>query len=95
MDLEKDIKLLSNTEPIYTLGIISKLSDISVYSIRQYIDKQLIIPFRTNSGRHLFSNIDLLRLKCVHKNLTENVNGSFVDNKKEFNKEIIKPSFLK
>lgn len=30
----------------------------------------------------------------LHKKLTENVNGVFVDSKKEFNKQIIKPKFL-
>jgi superfamily II DNA or RNA helicase len=30
----------------------------------------------------------------LHKKLTENVNRSFTDNKKEFSKEIIKPSFI-
>jgi hypothetical protein len=30
----------------------------------------------------------------LHKHLTENVNRSFVNNAKEFNKSIIKPSFL-
>jgi len=31
----------------------------------------------------------------LHRNLTANVNGTFNDTKKEFNKTIIKPSFLK
>lgn len=30
----------------------------------------------------------------LHKNLTENVNGSFINKVKEFNKPILKPSFL-
>jgi superfamily II DNA/RNA helicase len=30
----------------------------------------------------------------LHKNLTANVNSSFVNNKKEFNKELIKPKFI-
>ena len=30
----------------------------------------------------------------LHKQLTENVNRDFTDNKKQFNKEIILPSFL-
>jgi hypothetical protein len=30
----------------------------------------------------------------LHKNLTENVNRSFVNNNKEFNKQILKPNFL-
>jgi len=43
--------------------------------------------------------IDALQQKTqkaidLHKNLTDNVNGSFTDNKKEFNKSILKPTFL-
>ena len=30
----------------------------------------------------------------LHKNLTKNVNGIFVNNKKQFNKEILKPKFI-
>jgi hypothetical protein len=30
----------------------------------------------------------------LHENLTKNVNSSFIDKRKEFNKQIIKPSFL-
>ncbi len=30
----------------------------------------------------------------LYENLTANVNGSFIDTKKEFNKEIITPKFL-
>lgn len=30
----------------------------------------------------------------LHKNLTKNVNSTFLNNKKEFNKELIKPKFL-
>jgi hypothetical protein len=30
----------------------------------------------------------------LHRNLTENVNRSFTHTTKEFNKEIIKPSFI-
>jgi len=60
-----------NIQPIYTLGVISKLSNISPYSIRQYIDSGLILPFTTKTGRHLFSEIDLLRLKCVKHCLSD------------------------
>lgn len=60
-----------NTEPVYTLRIASKLSSISVYSIRQYIDKGLIIPYKTKTKRHLFSDVDILRLNCIRKYLDE------------------------
>lgn len=43
--------------------------------------------------------IDTLQQKTrkaieLHENLTKNVNSSFIDKRKEFNKQIIKPSFL-
>ena len=60
-----------NTEPIYTLGVASKLSSTPAHSIRQYIDKGLLIPFKTKTKRHLFSDVDILRLKCIRKQLDE------------------------
>jgi MerR family transcriptional regulator, heat shock protein HspR len=51
--------------PKYTLGISSRLTDIPVHSIRQYIDKGLLIPYRTETNRHLFSDVDIERLKCI------------------------------
>jgi MerR family transcriptional regulator/heat shock protein HspR len=62
---------VDSTTPIYTLSITSTLSGIPVHSIRQYIDKGLIIPFRKESNRNLFSQIDILRLKYVQKLLVE------------------------
>ena len=62
---------VSITTPVYTLSIAASLSGIPVHSIRQYIDKGLIIPFRKKSSRNLFSQVDILRLKYIHKLLTE------------------------
>jgi MerR family transcriptional regulator/heat shock protein HspR len=57
--------------PVYTLSITSDLSGIPVHSIRQYVDKGLIIPFKKESNRNLFSQVDILRLKFIHKLLDE------------------------
>ena len=62
---------VSNTESVYTLGIASKLSEISVHSIRRYIDNGLIIPHTTTAKRHLFSQVDINRLKCIKKQLSQ------------------------
>lgn len=70
MNLNQNNKI-SNTEPIFTLGVISKLANISPYSVRQYVDSGLILPYTTETGRHLFSEIDLIRLKCVKNCLSE------------------------
>ena len=61
-----------NTDPIYTLGVAAKLSDTPQHSIRQYIDKGLIIPHRTLTNRHLFSDTDINRLLWIKKQLHEN-----------------------
>ncbi len=61
----------TSTSPVYTIGVASSLSGIPVHSIRQYIDKGLIIPFRTASNRNLFSQVDIMRLDFIQKLLDE------------------------
>ena len=62
---------VSSTTSVYTLSVTANLSGIPVHSIRQYIDKGLIIPFKKESSRNLFSQVDILRLKYIHKLLTQ------------------------
>ncbi len=62
---------VASTTPVYTLSIAADLSGIPVHSIRQYIDKGLMIPFKKESSRNLFSQVDILRLKFIHKLLDE------------------------
>ncbi len=52
--------------PVYTLSIASQLSGIPAHSIRQYIDRGLLIPLKLDSKRHLFSQSDINRLKNIH-----------------------------
>ena len=66
--------LVKSTTPVYTLSTTSSLSGIPIHSIRQYIDKGLIIPFKKESTRNLFSQVDILRLKYIHKLLAEGLN---------------------
>jgi MerR family transcriptional regulator/heat shock protein HspR len=54
------------SKPVLTLGIISQLSGIPAHSVRQYIEKGLIIPFKQDSKRHLFCMNDVSRLKHIH-----------------------------
>ena len=63
--------LIESTAPVYTLSTTSTLSGIPVHSIRQYIDKGLIIPFKKESNRNLFSQVDILRLKYINNLLNE------------------------
>lgn len=62
---------IESTTPVFTLSTTSVLSGIPAHSIRQYIDRGLIIPFKKESSRNLFSQVDILRLKYIHKLLDE------------------------
>jgi len=66
-----DNQLYNSTEPLYTLSVVSRLTNTPTHSVRQYIDKGLILPFKTKNNRHLFSDVDILRLKCIRKYLDE------------------------
>ena len=58
---------VETTTPVYTLSITADLSGVPSHSIRQYIEKGLLIPFKKESSRNLFSQVDILRLKYIHK----------------------------
>jgi MerR family transcriptional regulator/heat shock protein HspR len=62
---------ISSTTPVYTLSTTATLAGIPIHSIRQYIDKGLIIPFKKDSRRNLFSQVDILRLKFIHRLLDQ------------------------
>ncbi|MCE4564397.1 MerR family transcriptional regulator [Maribellus sp. CM-23] len=64
--------IVSDNEPLYTLSIAAKLSQTAQHSIRQYIDRGLLIPHKKESRRHLFSNSDIQRLIWIRKCLEEN-----------------------
>jgi MerR family transcriptional regulator, heat shock protein HspR len=66
-----DNSFVESTTPAYTLSSTSTLSGIPVHSIRQYIERGLIIPFKKKSNRNLFSQVDILRLKYIHNLLNE------------------------
>ena len=58
-------------EPLYALNVASKLSGIPAHSIRQYIDKGILIPFKSGTNRHLFSQVDITCLKHIHEQLNK------------------------
>ena len=62
---------IGDSRPVYALRIASQLSGVPTHSIRQYIDKGLILPHKLDSNRHLFSQNDVNRLKVINQLLHE------------------------
>lgn len=64
------MKLKSN-DPIYTISTAAKILDISVYTLRMYEREGLLIPFRKDSNQRLYSEMDIERVQCIKKSITE------------------------
>ena len=67
-NIELDID--SNT-PLYAIGVVAEMLDISVQTIRSYENEGLIIPFKKDSLHRLYSQNDIIRLKCIRTAITQ------------------------
>ncbi|TET32970.1 MAG: MerR family transcriptional regulator [Planctomycetota bacterium] len=52
-------------DPVISIGTLSKKVGLSVSTVRHYESEGLIIPFRDDSGRRLFSLEDVFRLQNI------------------------------
>jgi MerR family transcriptional regulator/heat shock protein HspR len=62
---------MKKNRPVYTLGVVAELAGFPAHSIRQYIDEGLLIPYKLESKRHLFSENDISRLKLIRELIHE------------------------
>ena len=51
--------------PVFTIGVVAEMLDVSVPTIRKYEDAHLIVPYRTESNHRRYSPKDVEILKCV------------------------------
>ena len=56
---------------LYTIGVASQLTNTTVYTLRMYEEKGLILPHKTATGRRMYSDTDIRRLKCIRHHLDE------------------------
>lgn len=57
--------------PVLTIGTTARMLDVSVQTVRLYEKEGLVLPYRTASGRRMFSMHEADRLRCVRKMITE------------------------
>ncbi|HOK02057.1 MAG TPA: MerR family transcriptional regulator [Spirochaetota bacterium] len=58
-------------EPVYTIGVAAAKLGVSVHTLRLYETEGLIIPYKTDSGRRLYSDLELEKVKCIKKMIQE------------------------
>ena len=59
------------SEPIYTIGVAAKKLGVSVPTLRMYEMAGLILPFRTPTGRRIYSHEEIKRIECLRSMLKE------------------------
>ena len=58
-------------EPVYTIGVAAKKLDVSVHSLRQYEREGLILSFKTDTGRRLYSDPEIDKVRCIKRMVQE------------------------
>jgi MerR family transcriptional regulator, heat shock protein HspR len=67
----EDIFELDKNTPLYTIGIVAEMLDVSVHTLRLYEREGLIIPHKKDSKHRLYSQNDIIRLKCIREGISE------------------------
>ncbi len=62
---------IKDLEPAYSIGIVAQKFNISVHTLRLYEAEGLIIPYKTDTKRRLYSNSDLQRIQCIREMIEE------------------------
>ena len=52
-------------EPLYSIGVVAKKFNLSVHTLRLYESEGLILPYRTDTKRRLYSQSDINRIACI------------------------------
>jgi MerR family transcriptional regulator/heat shock protein HspR len=60
MELKIDLE-----EPLYSIGVVAKKFGLSVHTLRLYESEGLILPYKTDTKRRLYSQADINRIACI------------------------------
>ncbi len=74
--MQKQDRPLERTfaEPVYTTGTAAGKIGVSTHTLRLYEKEGLIIPYKTNTGRRLFSDLEVEKIRCIRKMIEEGLN---------------------
>lgn len=65
--IEPDTMEIDENEPVFTIGVAAKKLGIAVPTLRMYESAGLIIPYRNESGRRIYSFADLKRISYIRR----------------------------
>lgn len=62
---------LDSDEPMFSIGVVAKKFNLSVHTLRLYESEGLILPYKTETKRRLYSQSDINRIACI-RDMIEN-----------------------
>lgn len=65
------VNMAAETEFIFSIGVVAKMLDISVETIRMYEREGLILTYKEPSGHRRYCQKDVDRLRCIRDMITE------------------------
>ncbi|MCF7804437.1 MAG: MerR family transcriptional regulator [Candidatus Marinimicrobia bacterium] len=69
--MEDTVEQSNSLEPLYPIGVVAKMLDVSEHTIRLYEREGLILTWKTTAGHRRFSDNDVEKLKCIRRMITE------------------------
>ncbi len=58
-------------EPVFTIGTVARKLNVAVQTVRMYEQEGLVLPYKTATGRRMYSLHDLERLRCIRQMIVE------------------------
>ena len=59
------------TDPVYTIGVAANLLGVSVHLLRVYEQEGLILSERTPTGRRMYSDLEIEKVRCIRRMIKE------------------------
>ena len=60
-----------NDTPIFSIGSVARMLQVSVQTLRLYEAEGLILPGKSSGGQRRYSRADVERLECIRQAITE------------------------
>ncbi|MEN8154909.1 MAG: MerR family transcriptional regulator [Acidobacteriota bacterium] len=58
-------------KPLYSIGKVAKILNVSVQTLRLYENNGFIIPYKTSSKRRIYSELEIDKIRCIIKMIRE------------------------
>lgn len=71
MDNISENLMFDDNIPMYSIGVVADLLNVSVHTLRLYENEGLLLPFKKDSKHRLYTKNDIIRLQCIREAITE------------------------